>query len=45
MGQDHGIYLLRSRDVATTRNVCDAIAPAEMHPSVLLLGKCLGWST
>lgn len=36
MGQNHGIYLLRSRDVATTQNVCDAVAPVEVRASVLL---------
>lgn len=45
MGQNHGIYLLRSDDVTPTQNTCDAIVPADVHVFVLLLGRCLGWST
>lgn len=45
MEQNHGIYLFRSHDVTPTRNVCDAIVPAEVHAFVLLLGRCSGWST
>lgn len=45
VGQNHGIYLLRSHDVTLTQNARDAIVPAEVHAFVLLLGRCFSWST